>query len=129
MEVQTYTISKLAKIVGLSAPTLRFYEDEGIINPAKRSRAGYRLYNESSIPQVLYVKKMQELGFSLKDIKKSLTDSDQDFSLLISQTLAEVTAQLNQLTKAKEVLLTLTQKYKKDHAFPNKVDLVLGLTS
>ena len=49
----TLTIGQLAKRVGVRTSTLRYYEDEGLLAPVRRSEAGYRLYDEQAEPCTL----------------------------------------------------------------------------
>ncbi|WP_162045400.1 Zn(2+)-responsive transcriptional regulator [Vibrio taketomensis] len=67
-----FQIGELAKRCGVTADTLRFYEKNGLINPAGRSESGYRLYNEENQKQVAFVLKSKDLGLSLEEIKELL---------------------------------------------------------
>lgn len=66
------TRGQLAKQLGLNAEAIRYYEKQGILDPADRSEAGYRLYNEAAVSRLVFVKKAQSLGFSLAEIKELL---------------------------------------------------------
>lgn len=61
-------ISQLAEQTGLSAHTLRFYEKHGLIKPAGRSEAGYRLYSEADARRAGFIRSARGSGFSLDDI-------------------------------------------------------------
>ncbi len=67
-----FQIGELAKRCGVSADTLRFYEKNQLIEPAGRSDAGYRLYNDNNQRQVAFILKAKELGLSLEEIKELL---------------------------------------------------------
>jgi DNA-binding transcriptional MerR regulator len=62
------TIGKLAARAGISADTLRYYEDEGLIAPAGKSEGGYRLYGEDAIRRIGFIKHAQHCGFTLTEI-------------------------------------------------------------
>jgi MerR family Zn(II)-responsive transcriptional regulator of zntA len=66
------TIGKLAREVGVSTATLRYYEQQGLVRPAGRSASGYRLYDQSAAGVVRFVQRAQRLGFSLADIRTFL---------------------------------------------------------
>ncbi len=66
------TIGKVAERAQVSADSIRFYEREGLIRPAKKSESGYRLYTEEAIRRVEFIKQAQECGFSLADIRELL---------------------------------------------------------
>jgi DNA-binding transcriptional MerR regulator len=62
------TIGQLARRAGIRTSTLRFYEAEGLLAPAKRSDAGYRLYAPEAEQTLQFIQRAQRLGFSLADI-------------------------------------------------------------
>lgn len=62
------TIGKLARRVGLRPSALRYYESEGLLEPAQRSPAGYRLYAPQAEQTLRFIQRAQRLGFSLADI-------------------------------------------------------------
>ena len=66
------TIGKLAKRADVSADTLRFYEDEGLLMPAKKSGAGYRLYGEDAMRRLDFIKHAQQCGMTLSEIRQLL---------------------------------------------------------
>lgn len=62
------TIGKLAQASGVNVETVRFYERQGLIKqPPKGS--SFRIYPESYIARIVFIKKAQELGFSLQEAK------------------------------------------------------------
>jgi DNA-binding transcriptional MerR regulator len=67
-----FTIGKLARIADVSSDTLRYYEREGLIEPAGKSPAGYRLYNQDSARRLRFIKQAQHCGFTLAEIRELL---------------------------------------------------------
>ena len=67
------TIGKIAELSGLTTDAIRYYEKEGLISPATKSDAGYRLYNDDAAQRLLFIKQGQQCGFSLADIRQLLT--------------------------------------------------------
>lgn len=67
------TIGELANRTGLRTSALRYYEEEQLLQPAGRTAAGYRLYDESAEQTVRFIQRAQRLGFSLADIQVLLT--------------------------------------------------------
>ena len=61
-------IGEVAKRVGVSIDTIRFYEREGLIPEPNRSPGGYRRYPESIVKQLFFIQHAKTLGFSLKEI-------------------------------------------------------------
>lgn len=67
-----YRIGELAKAVGSSVETLRFYESRGLLVSQTRSPAGYRLYSDHHFKQLNFILQAKKVGFSLKEIKHLL---------------------------------------------------------
>ncbi len=66
------TIGKLAKLADMSPDTLRFYEDEGILRPAHKTAAGYRLYGEEAVRRLGFIWHAQQCGMTLSEIRQLL---------------------------------------------------------
>jgi DNA-binding transcriptional MerR regulator len=66
------TIGKVAERAGVNIQTLRYYERVSLLPKPRRSGAGYRLYTEETIRIVSFVKRAQELGFTLREVKELL---------------------------------------------------------
>lgn len=61
---------ELARNAGVNLQTIRFYEREGLLPKPVRTPSGYRSYQQSDLERVLFIKKNQELGFTLAEIKQ-----------------------------------------------------------
>jgi len=66
------TISKAAQQAGVGIETIRYYQRLGLIQEPPRPLEGYRLYSDLVISQIRFIKRAQELGFTLKEIKMLL---------------------------------------------------------
>jgi DNA-binding transcriptional MerR regulator len=66
------TIGELARRTGLTVRTLRFYADSGLVTPAARSDAGYRLYDADAAVRAELVRTLRELGVDLATIRRVL---------------------------------------------------------
>jgi DNA-binding transcriptional MerR regulator len=64
-----FTIGKLASLTSVSNDTLRYYEHEGLVKPAGKSLAGYRLYDRDSVRRIHFIKHAQHCGFTLAEIR------------------------------------------------------------
>ena len=73
-----YTVSRLAKMAGVSVRTLHHYDEIGLLTPAARSDAGYRLYGEVYMLRLQQILFFRELDFPLDDIRLILDDADFD---------------------------------------------------
>ena len=72
------TIGKLALRAEVTADTLRYYEKEGLLAPAKKTDAGYRLYDDEAIRRLRFVRQAQQCGFSLAEIRELLALKNSD---------------------------------------------------
>lgn len=63
------TIGDLAKRTGLRTSALRYYEEQGLLQPAERTASGYRLYVDNAEQTVRLIQRTQRLGFSLTEIR------------------------------------------------------------
>src|SRR5882724_11022457 len=62
------TIGEVAKQAHVCIETLRYYERTGLVASPPRSESNYRLYPQETVRRVQFIKRAQELGFSLKEI-------------------------------------------------------------
>ncbi len=67
-----FTIGKLASLSGVSNDALRYYEREGLLAPAGKSPAGFRLYDQDAARRIRFIKQAQECGFTLAEIRELL---------------------------------------------------------
>lgn len=61
-------IGELARAAGVSVDTLRFYERRGLLRPAARSAAGYRLYDAAALRRLDFIRRAGALGFTLREV-------------------------------------------------------------
>jgi Hg(II)-responsive transcriptional regulator len=71
-EVKSLTIGQLAREAGVNLESIRFYETRGLVPEPPRSRTGYRLYAQDTVRRIRFIKRAQELGFSLHEIGELL---------------------------------------------------------
>jgi MerR family copper efflux transcriptional regulator len=67
-------VGELAKRTGKTVRALHLYEELGLLTPAVRSKGGFRLYSGKAVKRIDWIQKLQELGFSLTEIKAFLRD-------------------------------------------------------
>ncbi|GLC81652.1 MerR family transcriptional regulator [Lacrimispora brassicae] len=73
-----YTINKLAKLAGVSTRTLRYYDELGLLPPARSSSNGYRIYGQKEVDRLQQILFYRELGVSLEEIRNILASKDFD---------------------------------------------------
>ncbi|WP_042454928.1 MerR family transcriptional regulator [Neobacillus dielmonensis] len=69
-----YTINKLGHLAGISTRTLRYYDEIGILKPARVNSSGYRIYGPKEVDCLQQILFYRELGVSLDQIKNIVTD-------------------------------------------------------
>jgi len=71
-----YTVQKLAKMAGVSTRTLRYYDEIGILKPARINSSGYRIYGQREVDLLQQILFYRELGVNLDNIKEILTQAN-----------------------------------------------------
>jgi MerR family copper efflux transcriptional regulator len=107
------TIGEVAEQTKVHIETLRYYERRGLVAKPPRSISNYRRYPENVVPRVRFIKRAQELGFSLNDIKELLAlRAAPEIGCAVARAHAEAKIQeidnkISSLTAMKEALSTL----------------------
>lgn len=107
-------IGELAKLAGISTSALRYYEDAGLLGPAARTEAGYRIYRGEAVGRLQFVQRAKALGLSLKEIRQLLTSPHVDVGTerdrlrhLVAHKLAETPARIGELQALDQELESL----------------------
>lgn len=109
MDGELYTIGQLAERTCLAVKTIRFYSDSGLVPPAARSQAGYRLYDATAYARLDLVRTLRDLGLDLATIRRVL---EQEVSVAdIAQAHADALAvQIKTLRLRRSVLLAVARR-------------------
>ncbi len=100
----SYSIGEVAKLFNLSVPTLRYYDQEGLIPGLKKDSTGKRIFNLQNIDAVQMIECLKEVKMPLKDIKRFMKwnmegDSTLDKRLTLFNNLdKQVSEQIKQLS-------------------------------
>ncbi len=107
-------IGQLADEVGVNLQTIRYYEREKLLPEPARLPSGYRVYPADSARRVRFIKRAQELGFSLDEIRELLSlrvDAKRDRSAvraIANAKVAQIDAKIETLTAIRRGLLAIT---------------------
>lgn len=111
-----YFVGQLAKQVGVNVETIRYYERIRLLPKPKRRESHYRIYNETDLKRLLFIKRAKELGFTLKEIKELMElriDSEAkcgDVKHLTEHKLQDIDNRINDLKKIRSVLVKLIKQ-------------------
>ncbi|PZS26069.1 MAG: heavy metal-responsive transcriptional regulator [Pseudonocardiales bacterium] len=107
-------IGELAQLAGISTSALRYYEETGLLGPAARTEAGYRIYREEAVGRLQFVQRAKALGLSLEEIRQLLTSPEADVGTerdrlrhLVAHKLAETRARIAELQALDQELESL----------------------
>ncbi|SHF67131.1 Cu(I)-responsive transcriptional regulator [Vibrio gazogenes] len=91
-------ISEVSKLTGLTAKSIRLYEEKGILSPPLRGENGYRVYQQSHIDDLLLIARAKRVGFNLEECKL-LVHLANDPSRKSCAVKAEARKKLTQVTR------------------------------
>ncbi len=65
-------IGELAERTGLSQPTIRHYDETGLLSPSARTAGNFRLYSEADVEKLMVIRRMKPLGFTVEEMRRLL---------------------------------------------------------
>jgi Hg(II)-responsive transcriptional regulator len=113
--VSQKTIGWVAKEAGVNAQTVLYYERRALLPAPARCMNGYRLFNDASVRRIRFIKRAQELGFTLKQVKALLTlQGEQDascaeVSAMAASHLEDIEAKIHDLERMRKTLTPLVE--------------------
>ena len=112
-------IGELAKLADVSVQTVRFYERLKLLPEPQRKDSGYRVYAQTDLKQLLFVRRAKALGFSLDEIRDILRMRERghcpcgEVVSIAERHLHAVEEQLRQLSKFRDGLSQAIKQWKK----------------
>ena len=104
-------IGEVAKLIGVSTKTIRYYHEIGLLAEPKRTEGGYRLYTAQDLLRLQRIRRLRSLGLHLDRIKEILGESDVEQEVMLRNALQslveELTAQIIELEERRELLKKL----------------------
>lgn len=110
------TISQLAKACEVNIETIRYYERRGLISEPPRTESGYRNFPQEVVENIKFIKRTQDLGFTLEEIKTLLAASnDENFRSeemrdFATSKMKEIETKIHDLQQMKTLLEDLARK-------------------
>ncbi|KHF41442.1 MerR family transcriptional regulator [Halalkalibacter okhensis] len=111
------TIGQVAKQADVNIETIRYYERRGLISEPPRNESGYRKFAKEVVKDIQFIKRTQDLGFTLEEIKTLLSASknDEDFHSeeiyeYATNKVTEIESKIRNLHQMKALLEDLAEK-------------------
>ena len=101
------SVSQLARTCGLSRTTILYYETRGLLKPALRSNADYRLYGEKEIRVLRQICLYRSVGLSVRDIRRMLAAPQSEATEVLKRRLVELDSEIGQLRQHQMAILRL----------------------
>ena len=116
--MSTYAIGEVAERSGFSASALRYYEDRGLVVPAARTAAGYRVYDDRALTRLTFIARAKHLGCTLEEIADLMDVWDGEecqpvqrrFHDLVTTKLDDTQRQIDELTALADQLRVAAAK-------------------
>ena len=114
-------ISQAARRSGVSAKMIRHYESQGLLKAARRTEAGYRIYDSNDVHTLQFVRRARGLGFSMKEIEQLLglwqnrRRSNGDVRRIAQRHITDLDQKIQQLESMRRTLKDLVQRCHGDH--------------
>ena len=109
-------IGEVAERSGVNLQTIRYYEREKLLPEPPRLASGYRIYPDLTVRRIRFIKRAQEIGFTLAEIRDLLAiriNADRDSSEVRSLAQAKITdieEKIQTLHRMKEALVRITER-------------------
>ena len=118
--VSALTIGQLSKETGCEVPTIRYYEQVGILEKPTRTEGGHRSYTNTQLQRLRFIRRCRDLGFPLEDVKDLLRLADNleancsAADVIATQRLADVRKKIAHLTVLETELKRMVRGCRKD---------------
>lgn len=105
------SVSQLANAANINVETVRYYEKRGLISEPPRTESGYRMFPKEVVQDIQFIKRAQDVGFSLEEIKKLLLASNnedfrsEDMYEFANNKIQEIDSKINKFIHMKSLLV------------------------
>lgn len=116
----TFKIGEAARRAGVNKETIRYYERRELIPEPDRRRSGYRIFTQRHVDQIKFIKRAQDLGFTLSEIKELLAlrldgnISCEQVRAKAQEKFKDVNRKIRDLNRIQDVLAELIEECKAD---------------
>ncbi len=112
------SVGQVSRKTGLKVPTIRFYEQQGLVGPPPRTESGRRVYSERDVRRLSFVRHARTLGFEIADIRPLLDLADHperpcaDADRIANENLQSVRRRIDQLRALEQELTRMIRACK-----------------
>ena len=111
---QGMTIGRLAKAAGVNVETVRYYQRRGLVMEPSKPQGGHRRYPPAALERIAFIRRAQQLGFSLAEVKDLLQHSDgknhRETRRIAERKHASLVLHIGQLSAMRKRLKALIQR-------------------
>lgn len=114
--MERLTIGRLAQLGGVNLETIRYYERRGLLAKPPRTEAGYRQFSPDTAQRLRFIKRAQELGFTLDEVGELLAlrhepqHNRDDVRTRATEKIADIERKMESLAAMRAVLQSLTER-------------------
>jgi DNA-binding transcriptional MerR regulator len=121
-----YRIGQASARAGLSTKTIRYYEEIGLIPPAKRTGNSYRIYTDIDVDRLRFIRSARALDFSLEDIEEILAFRDREeppCSYVMELMENQINQISNRISELEQLRSELRRLVKVGHGLPEDIQM------
>lgn len=117
MKIADYSIGELARRTGVKVPTIRYYEQIGLIPPPPRTAGNQRRYDRHALDRLGFVAHARAMGFPMSSVKSMLDLSGhpeapcEDIDALVGDRLSEIDDRLQRLSRLRDELAAMLHSH------------------
>ncbi len=114
--MEALTTSQLARLGGVNLETIRYYERQGLLVKPPRTDGDYRIFTRDAARRLRFIKRAQELGFSLNEIRELLAlrtrpgTKQADIKARAAAKIADIERKIQTLQRMKRALRRMTER-------------------
>lgn len=116
--MQTYTISQLARMFGLSRSTLLYYDRIGLLRAPQRTTAGYRRYTQAECAKLARICRFRGAGLSLADVQNLLDCEEAPSARILEKRFKELEEQILTLRNQQHIIIAMLKKLRNSARLP-----------
>lgn len=115
------TIKEVEKLTGLTAKSIRYYEEKGLLTVERNEENSYRSYSENEVNRLKKIKLLRYLDFKVEEIKHILDMKVDDVEKVLQEKAENFSEQIDKCKDKQEICLTLAKDFKKNQKNQDKI--------